>query len=275
MKSIALALLLSLSGLTWAQSEFKVEVIGKGNPVLFFPGIGCPGEVWIEAVAALSKTNECHVFTFAGFGNVSPVEGPWLEKMYNSVIQYVNNNKIKKATLVGHSLGGTLGLWLASTQPKLFKELIVVDALPATAAIMIPNYKGDKMTYDNPQSNMLLNMDSEAFQKFSKQTASYMSKNLEKQNVIAKWIHLSDRKTYVHAYVDMLNLDLRESIASIKIPTIVLAAANPSRQMVEKNYAEQYKKLPGVQIHYAENAAHFIMFDQPDWFIGKLKQFIN
>jgi len=114
-----------------AQSAFQVVVKGKGQPILLFPGFGCTGEVWNEAVAELSKTHQCHIFTFAGFGNVPPVEMPWLSKIKDGVIAYVKENKLKKPTLLGHSLGGTLSLWLASVEPDMFNKIIVVDALPA------------------------------------------------------------------------------------------------------------------------------------------------
>jgi pimeloyl-ACP methyl ester carboxylesterase len=53
----------------------------------------------------------------------------------------VKTKKLKNATLIGHSLGGTLSLWLPLRKPICSKKLIIVDALPATAALMIPNYK--------------------------------------------------------------------------------------------------------------------------------------
>ena len=30
---------------------FGVEVSGEGRPIIFIPGLGCPGEVWTETVA--------------------------------------------------------------------------------------------------------------------------------------------------------------------------------------------------------------------------------
>ncbi len=80
----------------------------------------------------------------------------------------------------------------------------------------------------------------------------------------------ADRKTYVYGYVDMLNLDLREAIAKITIPVIVLGDANPDKATVEITYKAQYEKLPSVVIHYAEISAHFVMYDQPNWFLEKL-----
>lgn len=272
---ILLLLITSYFSFANAQAAFRVVVKGKGNPVLLFPGFGCTGEVWNETVAALTETHECHIFTFAGYGNVPPIETPWLIKIKDDVIKYVKDHKLKKPILLGHSLGGTLSLWLATLEKDMFKKVIAVDALPAPAALMIPGYKGDIIPYDNPQSKRMLDMDSATFAKMNSQTIPFMCFNKEKQNIILNWMSKADRKTYVYGYVDMLNLDLRKEIAGIKIPVIILAAANPVVNTVQKNYQLQYANLPSVTIYYAENAAHFVMYDQPEWFISKVKEAIQ
>lgn len=268
---LIIAFFLLISKSVFAQTAFKVEVKGKGAPIMLFPGFGCTGEVWNETVAELSKNNECHIFTFAGFGNVPPIETPWLATIKDQVISYVKTKKLKNATLVGHSLGGTLSLWLASQETNLFKKLIIVDALPATAALMIPNYKGEIIPYDNPQSKMMLNMDQKAFDGMNSQSTSFMCMNKEKQKTINEWMRLVDRKTYVNGYIDILNLDLRKEISKIKIPVVILAASNPDLATVQNTYKTQYENLPSVKIEYAANSAHFVMYDQPEWFMDKVK----
>lgn len=268
---LIIAFFLLISKSVFAQTAFKVEVKGKGTPVLLFPGFGCTGEVWNETVAELSKNNECHIFTFAGFGNVPPIETPWLATIKDQVISYVKTKKIKNATLIGHSLGGTLSLWLASQETNLFKKLIIVDALPATAALMIPNYKGEIIPYDNPQSKMMMTMDQKAFDGMNSQSTSFMCMNKEKQKTINEWMRLVDRKTYVHGYIDMLNLDLRKEISKIKIPVVILAASNLDLTTVQNTYKAQYENLSSVKIEYAANSAHFVMYDQPEWFKDKVK----
>lgn len=275
-KSILLiALMLLISKSVFSQTAFKVDVKGKGAPVLLFPGFGCTGEVWNETVAELSKNYECHIFTFAGFGNVPPIEGPWLSTIKNQVVSYVKTKKLKKATLMGHSLGGTLSLWLAVEETNLFKKVILVDALPASAALMIPNYKGEVIPYDNPQSKMMLGMDQKAFNAMNSQATSYLCLNKEKQKTINEWMSVADRKTYVYGYIDMLNLDLRKEIAKIKIPVVILAATNPDLATVQNTYKAQYENLPSVKIYYAANSAHFVMYDQPEWFMEKVKSEIR
>lgn len=162
-----------------AGQAFQVQVIGKGKPVLFFPGFGCTGDVFKDAVATLSKQYECHVFTFAGFGNVPAIEKPWLPKIKDEVIAYVKNKQLKESVIVGHSLGGTLGLWLAASEKQLFKKLIAVDALPCTGALMMPNYKSADMVYESPYSKQMLQMDSAAFRAMAKQQTAFMMLNKE------------------------------------------------------------------------------------------------
>jgi pimeloyl-ACP methyl ester carboxylesterase len=259
----------------YAQKSFNVLVKGKGEPVYLFPGFGCTGELWNETVEKLSKTHECHIFTFAGFGDVAPIETPWFSSIKEEIIAYTKSNKINKPTLIGHSLGGTLSYWLAATEPNLFKKVIAVDALPCSAALMIPNYNGEKIPYENPQSKMMLQMDDAAFKGMNAQQVQFMCINQEKQKVILEMMNKADRKTYVNGYIDMLNLDLREEIAKIKVPVVILAATFPDKATVEKTYQAQFEKLPSVKIFYAENAAHFVMYDQPEWFLKNLTENVN
>ena len=113
------------------------------------------------------------------------------------------------------------------------------------------------------------------FQNSNNQSVQYMCNNKEKQKVIATMMNQSDRKTYVYGYIDMLNLDLRTEISKIKTPVTILAATNPNLEMVTKTYKDQYKNLPTVNILYAENSAHFVMFDQPEWFLKQIIEILN
>ncbi len=257
------------------EKAFQVEIIGKGNPVLLFPGFSCTGDVWVETVKELSKTHECHVFTFAGFGTVPPIETPWLETIKNDVENYVARKKLQQPTIIGHSMGGSLALWLAATKPNTYKQLIIVDGLPSIGALMIPDFSPEKVSYDNPFSKQQLTMEPEAFKQMAIQMAAGMTLNKEKQPIIASWMEQADRKTYVHGYVDLLKLDLREQIQHIKIPVTIMAAISfyPKKQ-VEELYTKQYEKLTNKEIIYVDNSAHFIMFDKPDWFIQEVQKIV-
>jgi pimeloyl-ACP methyl ester carboxylesterase len=272
LKSIQLVLIIISSICLNAQDyPFEVSVKGSGQAILLFPGFTCTGAVWEDAVTELSKNYECHVFTFAGFGDVTAIEKPWFPKIKIGVEAYVKEQNLENPIIVGHSLGGTLGLWLASEAEHPFSKLIVIDALPSTGALMMPDFNSEAVVYENPWNNQLLAMDDASFDAMASQMAAGMSMNKEKHELIKDWMVQADRETYVYGYTDLLKLDLREDIAKITIPVTILAAAQPyGLETASSTYTKQYKNLEKYEIEFAADAAHFIMFDSPVWFQEKL-----
>ena len=265
-----LSFLISASALS-AQSPFEVAVKGEGPPILLFPGFTCTGQVWEETVNELSKNYECHIFTFAGFGGVAPIEKPWLPKIKEGIIDYVENEKLKDPILVGHSLGGALALWLATDENHPYSKLIVVDALPSTGALMMPNFKSENMVYESPWNQQMLEMDATAFEKMAAQMAAGMTLQQDKHEQLKNWILQADRETYVYGYTDLLKLDLRQDIANITVPVTVLGATHPyGLEMAKKTYEGQYENLKDYKMEFAEGSAHFIMYDRPEWFVSKV-----
>ncbi len=250
---------------------FKVEVSGKGKPLLLFPGFTCTGAVWDDVVQDLSKNYECHVFTFAGFGNVPAIEAPWFSEIKNGVSTYITAKKLKDPIAIGHSLGGTLALWMASEKTQ-FSKVILIDALASTGALMMPNFKSEYISYDNPYNTQLLKMESEEFEKMAMQMAQGMTLHATKRQQIIDWMVQADRTTYVNSYTDLLKLDLRDTIATVKTPITILAATQPyGEETVKKTYEEQYKNLKDYTLKFAGKSAHFIMFDQPQWLLKEIR----
>ena len=273
---VLLALLITVFASSKAQyQEFSVEVIGSGQPILLFPGFACPGDVWEETVVELSKNYQCHVFTFAGFGEVPPLSFPWFPKVEAAVLDYIHKESLKNPKLIGHSLGGTLALSLAS-KAAIFDELVIVDALTATGALFFPDYKSENMVYDSPYNNNLLAMGDDDFKGMAQQMASGMTLNKEKQGQLVDWMLKADRETYVYGYTDYLKVDLREAVGQIKSPVTILAATNPFRkEAAKKTYESQYTNLKDYTLTFAEGAAHFIMYDKPEWFLKEITRALS
>jgi pimeloyl-ACP methyl ester carboxylesterase len=153
-----------------------------------------------------------------------------------------------------------------------FNKIIIVDALPSTGALMMPNFKSEYIVYNNPYNAQLLNMDDSSFAKMTIQMAEGMTLNESKKEQIQKWMQQADRGTYVYGYTDLLKLDLRDSIKNIKVPVTILAATEPyGEATVKQTYLDQYKNLEVYHIKFAAKSAHFIMFDQPEWLLNAIK----
>ena len=278
MKKIYLLFTILLSCATQAQQTdqpIHVQVSGSGAPILLIPGFTVPGDSWEATVNQLEENYECHVLTLAGFGGKSPIEFPWLPKVNASIENYIQENQLNDLIVIGHSLGGTIATWLASRENSQIAKLILVDALPAAGAMMIPNFDPENLAYESPYNNQLLSMTDADFEKMAQGMAQGMSLHPEAQEKIKDWILLSDRKTYVYGYTDYLKLDMREDLKNISIPVTIIAADKPyGKEMVTQTYKNQYANLAQYDLIIAENAAHFVMFDQPEWFMEQIQNII-
>jgi pimeloyl-ACP methyl ester carboxylesterase len=280
MKNLILLLVSFVFSLSiYAKNEsqpISVEVTGKGKPIVLIPGFTVPGDIWNPLVKKLEKNYECHIVTLAGFGGKEPIEFPWLPKVNESLKKYILKNNLQNATIIGHSLGGTIATWLAAQNDLKLSKIILIDALPASGALMIPDFNPENLIYESPYNNQQLAMDDVAFE----QTATAMSKGMSlkesAREKIKNWILESDRKTYVYGYTDYLKLDLRENLKNISIPVTIIAASQPyGEEMVKQTYKNQYANLKDYNFIIAENSAHFIMLDKPEWFLKQMQTILS
>lgn len=254
------------------QSPIHVEVVGKGAPILLIPGFTVPGDIWQPLAKKLEKNYECHLVTLAGFGGKEPIAFPWLPTVNTALKNYILENNLQHATVIGHSLGGTIATWLATQQELQLKNIVLVDALPASGALMIPNFNPDNLQYNSPYNQQQLAMNAETFTQMATAMSKNMSLNRAAQTKIKNWILTADRKTYVYGYTDYLKLDLREALKKISIPVTIIAASQPyGEKAVTQTYKNQYANLKDYQFIIADNSAHFIMLDKPNWFLEQIQ----
>ncbi|MEM6396616.1 MAG: alpha/beta hydrolase [Bacteroidota bacterium] len=262
-----------------AQDEARpihVEVTGHGEPLLFIPGFTVPGDIWNPLVEQLASDYECHVVTLAGFGGQAPIEFPWLPKVNDALEDYIQEFDVKGVTVIGHSLGGTIATWLASRADSRVSQIVLVDALPAAGALMIPDYDPDNLVYESPYNDQQLARDDADFEQLATNMAQMMCVDQDARQEVKDWIIEADRKTYVYGYTDYLKLDLREDLKRISVPVSIFAADQPfGREMVVKNYKDQYANLQDYDLIIAENSAHFIMLDQPEWFGEQIRAVLS
>lgn len=259
------------------QTPIEVKVTGTGEPILLLSGFATNGdEVWSTTVNKLSKTHQCHVVNYAGFAGQEPIDFPWLPKVVDGIEDYLTENSLKNIVVIGHSLGGTIGIKLAANAGLNISKLIIVDALPATGALMMPDFKPENMVYESPYNEQMLNIDDAAFSQIATGMAAGMTSNIQGQQQIIKWIKTTDRKTFVYGYTDYLKFDVREDLKQINIPVTILGAGKPyGEEMARSNYANQYQNLAEYDLKMNPESAHFIMMDQPEWFIKQVENLLK
>lgn len=275
-KSTSLILFLFFTLVCFSQSpSFLVEKRGVGKPILFLPGFATPGSVWNETVNALEGRNESHLFTYAGFGGVMPIDTPWYPALKRDLIAYIKKEKLSRITIIGHSMGGTLAMDIAAALPDRVKNLILVDALPCMREVMMPGVSAKQIQYNAPYNQQMLDMKEQPFLQTAKMMSGGMTGSKEKQDTIISWIVAADRKTFVYGYTDLLKLDVRGVLPLVRAKSLILGATFPSKEVARNTFEKQFAKLNKKRIVMAPDSKHFIMFDQPEWFYAHVNTFLQ
>lgn len=105
------------------------EIVGRGVPILIMHGWGRSGREWVKIAQELHKWSGRSVYTvdLPGFGGSSLPNVLTIDQYAQSVVKFCEYLGITKAILIGHSLGGRLGIVLAAINSSLVEKLILVD----------------------------------------------------------------------------------------------------------------------------------------------------
>jgi len=288
MKKLAILLVIFFYQIaTYSQSEkysFNIEIKGQGKPIILIPGLASSGKVWEETTDTLENNFECHILTLAGFANQSAIslEKGYLPIIEKEIIKYVQDELNEKPILIGHSLGGFLSLSIASSQTKLLKKIIIVDSYPFMSSAYNPNAtKENILPQAKMMKEMMLSTSDSLFIQQQKMTMPTMITDSTNIQLATKWSIQSDRNTMAQAIYELMTTDLRNDIEKVKIPILVFGSwygakdYGITKEIVQANYKNQFLKAENCQIKVAETAKHFVMWDEPKWFINSVEAFIN
>lgn len=261
---------------SFSVQSFSVQRTGNGKQaVILIPGFACSGDVWRQTVDTLHSDCTCYVLTMPGFAGTAPEENPSFDNWTEQIADFIRSENIEKPILIGHSMGGGLALKIASTYTNLVKSIVVVDALPCLAAIYNPNFQTKKIS-DEEFTKMgirLLGMDDEQFRRQAYISATSLTTDSLRYDDLVKWSLSSDRRTYTKMYYDYSNVDLRPAIKNISVPTLVLLE-HPFKKIVPV-IEQQFGNQPNLKLEYANKGLHFIMFDDWEWYIQHIMDFLN
>lgn len=266
-----------------APGAVQVEVVGQGRPLLMIPGLNSSAEVWRETCLAL-KDVQCHLVQLPGFAGAAPADprpAEFLPAMRDELLHYLQAQHLSKVAVIGHSLGGVLAMQLALKAPDAVGPLVIVDSLPFYAVVMNPQATAQNVGMMAGQLREgLLAADEASFNTRNDATAKALTRSTQHLPELQRWGRDSDRTSMADAMYSMLVRDLRDDIAGIHTPVLVLGSWAAYQSMggtgasTRAQFQAQYAKLPGVQIEMSAQGYHFLMWDDPRWLQAQVRRFL-
>ena len=278
---VALLAAISASGQDAPGRTFSVHVTGSGPDVVLVPGLAGGGAVWDNTVARLAEDHTLHVVTLAGFGGVEPVpastRGGFLDAVRDDLAAYVRGLGAP-AAVVGHSLGGFTALRLGLAAPEAVSHVVVVDALPFLASMQDPSTTEEAAEASGAGMKRMMELSSpEQFRLQQEMALGSMMMHADSAAAYLDVHAASDPATVAQAFYDMWTTDLRDDLAGIAVPTLVLAAGagfGTTPEATAEMFTEAYSGLAGVRVVAVPEARHFIQIDQPDALVRHLRAFL-
>ena len=208
-----------------SRDRFSDEIVGSGPDVVFIPGLASSRATWKATAERLKAHYRLHLIQVAGFagepvrGNAS---GEVLAPTAEAIDAYLAQQHLTPAVAIGHSLGGTMLLYLAEHHGDHYRKVMMVDALPFYAVLM----GGPMVTADSmkPMADRYRAMTS-APPNMDQMIARLVTAPADRAMVVA-WGVASDHGTVNRALADDLTLDLRPGLAAISVPITLLYPDN-------------------------------------------------
>jgi pimeloyl-[acyl-carrier protein] methyl ester esterase len=264
-----------------AASRFSVTTEGKGQDVIFIPGLASGRDVWDGAVANLGGKYRVHRLQLGGFAG-EPVGTNGDQQILKGVVEqlhaYIGAHHLKRPAVVGHSMGGAIALMLAEAHPEDVGRVMIVDALPFGALMFSPN---PSISDVEPQAAgfraHIATAGDDQFRAEEVATMAALATGEADRKRLVESAMRSDRKVVGQAMYEILTTDARSGLPDLKVPLTIVYASGPNATGADAGdvFKRAYASDPNATLVPISDSRHFIMLDQPQKFDAALTDFLS
>ncbi|HVU12909.1 MAG TPA: alpha/beta hydrolase [Phototrophicaceae bacterium] len=266
-----------MASLVTEQGIVHYEAYGRGRPVLLLHGWLNSWAIWRPTVELLGQEFRLYALDFFGFGDSgSRTEDFSVSNFVLMVNEFMDRMAIKKAPLVGHSMGGTVSLSAAIHYPEKVVKVIVVGSpiqgsslSPLLKMAAYPGWVGLAQTTPG-----LYNVFQAGFMPFLRVYAHAMAKD---GNAVGQMLTADVSKLTAGPFFESIGTlrqtDLRPRIGELKMPVLGIYGkkdiiVDPKQSKVLKQY------LPSSKVAWFEQSGHFPMMDESERFHETVRDFL-
>ncbi len=254
---------------------------GAGEPLIIAHGLFGMSDNWISVAKILSETRKVYLLDMRNHGKSphSPIHT--YDAMSEDLSEFIEDKKIKKATFIGHSMGGKTILQFAENHPERVANLVVIDILPKQYFPDVAFFKkalNHKVLLENMQKinlkeaknrtelNELLNTNfKNIFLLQLAQKNIYRDKNKQfrwKININALYNNLAEMQRGITVSGKAKNIE-----------TLFVFGKN-SPYFTPGDLKGIKKSFPESRIEIIKNAGHMVYSEQQETFVKTLSNFL-
>ncbi|WP_298123235.1 alpha/beta hydrolase [Brevundimonas sp.] len=268
----------------FSSGRFHVLLEGQGPDLILIPGLSSHPEIWQPLVDRLDGPHTIHRLHLQGFAGAPAGDnatGLVAAPVADDLARYIREKGLRNPVVIGHSMGGTIALMLAARHPDLVGRVMVVDQIPFMGqAFGNPDAtpEGLRPMADAVRAGML-GSTPEQWAAQAEATLVTMIRTPDLRAGPTRHSRTSDQTVAGNAMHELITTDLRPELGRITAPVEVVYVPftwpGMTPELTDQIYRGAYATLPGARFLRIDEAAHFIMLDQPDAFAGAVNTFLK
>ncbi|MEA2432165.1 MAG: 3-oxoadipate enol-lactonase [Thermoleophilaceae bacterium] len=229
-------------------------------PVLVIgSSLGTTGAMWDDNVAALTERFRLLRYDTRGHGGSPAPDGPYsIDELGTDVLALLDKLRIERASYCGLSLGGMLGMWCASEQPHRFDRLVLCCTVPHFPPPELWNERIETVRTEGIEP-----MVEPALDRWL--PPDVRAERPEAVEHLRALIRSTTPEGYAGCCEAIRDMDLRDRLAVIVAPTLVIAGSQDPSTPAEKvrPIADAVADSRYVEL---EGAAHIANMSRPEEF---------
>lgn len=265
----------------FVSDRISVVTRGSGPEVILIPGLTGHRDQWAGVAADLDDRYRLHLVQVNGFAGSAPganADGPVSAPVAEELARYIAEARLDGPAIIGHSMGGTIGMMLAARHPASVGRLMVVDMMPSMEMFGPPGAgeEGLRRAADQFRAQILAEPPGGGM---LGQMFPTMTRNAEMRAKLMQGLRESDRRTVANAFHELIVTDLKPELSRITAPVTVLYVIPPNPPMPPEQFVASmrllYANMPNARLVKIEDSNHFIQWDQPARFVAEVVRFIS
>lgn len=270
-----------------AQADFSsrritVATRERGADVLLIPGLASTAEVWRGVAERLAGRRRLHLVSVRGFGDLpagANASGAVMASVAAEVRRYIAEQGLERPALIGHSMGGQVGLRVAADAGARIGRVMVVDSSPFFPALISPQATvGDVEPIARLAYQAIHFLGDEALRARGRQMGVELGGATDALFGTLGW-QGGDRRVLAQSLYEVMTVDLRRRLPDITAPVTVVygwsADGTSPRSRTDSLFRGAYARLrtPAAFVPI-EGAEHMVMIDQPTRFMAAVDRFL-
>ncbi len=263
--------------------KLNSQIIGNGQPLIILHGLYGSSDNWLSHGKQLSDRFQIHLVDQRNHGHSPHSDEHNYTAMEGDLLQYMDEQQIERAVLMGHSMGGKTAMFFALEHPERVSALIVVDMSPvgyesledAKNLFHKTIFEG-LMSLDLPK----LNNRTEAEEKLAEyipqqRIRKFLLKNLQRKQSDKSFYWMLNLQGLWDSIDNILEGIDPDMVSPLTGFPVIFIRGGESGYIGDEDIAVIRRIFPYAEIETIEDTGHWLHAEKPDEFMAIVNEFLD